>query len=258
MKDVSVCFVFFRTLNLRHLDAALYSVACQDLTSVREILILDNNTDFSEEAISQCVTSSLYPKIIGNDVRLVLWSEKHGDTRRTQSWSVNRVCREATAPWILFTRADYIIAFDALARFTARAQEMHAAGRKPFLSGWCWQMAYDREARNVDANVDIEKYRWREKGMPALLQHPHAFRFHETDQDAGVWFTRKEYLAEAGWMNENLVSWGYQQSEFQRMLQNRASCTLETIQDYLFAHQHHSASRDFAVAQSEFNKHGRG
>ena len=249
--SLSICFVHFRSLNLTHLDAAWYSLSKQDLTGVNGIWFLDNNSDDDPMEISKVLwrygqfwkTGTLHTEY-----------NKHGDPTKTQSWSVNQVCQAAAGPEIFFTRSDYILAFDCLARMREEARNIPRA----FVSGWCWQMAYDREARNIDANVDIEQYGWRERGMPALLEHPYAFRFHETDQDAGVWFTNKQYLADAGWMNEGMVSWGYQQSTFQRALRREAGVQCVAVQDYLFAHQHHYAVRDFEKAQREYREHGGG
>jgi hypothetical protein len=248
---VDICFVHFRSLNLIHLDAAWYSLSRQGFQGVKSVQFLDNNTDDSPEAIQEVLNR--YPIPVPVNVEF----SKHGDPSRTQSWSVNHVCRDmAEGPDIFFTRSDYILSFDCLQRFRHFIADQPAT-QKIFASGWCWQMAYDREAKNIDANIDIEQYNWRHLGMEALLQHPYAFRFHETHLDAGVWMTRKKYLEEAGWMNEKLVSWGYQQSTFQRFLErNNVRCL--AIQDYLFAHQHHYAVRNFDLASAEYSQHGGG
>jgi hypothetical protein len=248
---IDVCFVHFRSLNLVHLDAAWYSLSRQGFEGVRSIQFLDNNTPESEEEIREVLSRYEMP------VPITMEFAKHGDSSRTQSWSVNHVCRDmARGPDIFFTRSDYILAFDCIQRFRHHIADQPPL-QKTFCSGWCWQMAYDRDAQNIDANVDIEQYDWRTHGMEALLKHPYAFRFHETDLDAGVWMTRKSFLEEAGWMNENLVSWGYQQSTFQRFLgRNNVHCI--AIQDYMFAHQHHYAVRDFALASAEYSQHGGG
>lgn len=251
--DTSICFVFFRGMNLEHLDAAWFSLHKQDFLHVERVYFLDNNTDYTEFEIN-----AVLKRYERADVEYVKEFAKHGDLTRTQSWSVNRVCQMPPLDtWILFTRADYILAFDALKRMRAQVLEQPTWDQRRFVSGWCWQMAYDREAKNIDANIDIEQYGWRQRGMPALLEHPYAFRFHETDQDAGVWFTKQSYLAEAGWMNEKMTSWGYQQSTFQRALRG-IGITCSAIEDYLFAHQHHYAVRDFAKAQDEYNRFGEG
>ncbi len=248
--DTSICFVFFRGLTLQHLDAAWYSVSRQDLTNVGEVVFLDNNTEYDEADILG---------VLGRySVPTVYLSEKHGDPTKTQSWSVNRVCKAASFPWIFFTRADYILGFDALWRMRAEVLTRGTWDQRRFVSGWCWQMAYDREAKNTPEVVDIEQYGWRERGMEALLEHPYGFKFHETDQDAGVWFTKKEYLDEAGWMNEKLTSWGYQQSTFQRALRHKAKVECTAIPAYLFAHQHHYAERDFTKARREYDQFGEG
>lgn len=247
---IDICFVHFRSLNLTHLDAAWYSLSRQGFDGVRSVQFLDNNTDDSEEDIREIL--SCYPI----PVPVTMEFAKHGDTTRTQSWSVNHVCRDmAIGPSIFFTRSDYILAFDCLQRF--RAYIGSCPGQQVFVSGWCWQMAYDRDAQNIDANIDIEKYNWRHHGMSALLEHPYAFRFHETHLDAGVWMTKREYLETAGWMNEKLISWGYQQSTFQRAL-DRCNVRCVALQDYLFAHQHHYAVRNFDQAAAEYHQHGGG
>jgi hypothetical protein len=250
--DTSICFVFFRGLTLEHLDAAWFSVMKQEMLHVHSIYFLDNNTEYPEEAIRAVINRYPWP------VPVVFKSVKHGDPTKTQSWSVNHVCQMAApGQWIFFTRADYILNFDAVRRMRAEILDRPTWDHRRFVSGWCWQMAYDREARNTPEVLDIEQYHWRERGMTALLDHPYGFKFHETDQDAGVWFTKQDFLAEAGWMNEGLVSWGYQQSTFQRAL-TRIGITCSAVEDYLFAHQHHYAERDFDKARAEYNAHGGG
>lgn len=252
MNSISVGFVYFRTLDLIHLDAAWYSLSRQDFTGVNSVVFLDNNTDQSPEAIDEVLDRYPLP------VPLTIINTKHGDPTKTQSWSVNTVVRRCEGPWIFFTRADYILAFDCVTRLRAMANEALVQNLRPFVSAWCWQMAYDSNAGNIDGHVDIEQYGWREGGMAALQKHPYAIRFHDTDQDAGVWLTHKDWFIEAGWMNEQMAGWGYQQSTFQRALHLRSKVTCMAVQDYLFAHQHHYAVRDFAQADREYRLHGGG
>jgi glycosyltransferase involved in cell wall biosynthesis len=252
-QDTTICFVFFKGLNLTHLDAALYSLSKQDMSRVNDIHFLNNDTEFTPEQVEEVAHRYFNSEQIGFS-----HIYHHGDPNKTHSWSVNTVVKIAQGPFIFFTRADYILAFDCLERLRAQADSMLDIALKPFVSGWCWQMAYDREARNIEANVDLEQYNWRELGMPGLLNHPYAFRFHETDQDAGVWLTSKEYIQQVGGMNEKMSSWGYQQSTFQRVLRNHLNVTCFAIPDYLFAHQHHYVPRDFEKAQREYNEFGGG
>jgi hypothetical protein len=246
-----VCFVYFRSLNLDHLDAAWYSLSRQNFDGIKSIQFLDNNTDDSPSSIMAVLDRYHMPVPVNASFI------KHGDPNKTQSWSVNHVCREmATGPYIFFTRADYILAFDCIQRF--RKEIFDRPKERIFVSGWCWQMSYDREAQDAGADINIEDYDWRTHGMSALLKHPYAFKFHETDQDAGVWMTKREYMAGAGWMNEGMVSWGYQQSTFQRALSILYHVRCLAIQDYLFAHQHHYVDRNFLKARIEYNLHGRG
>lgn len=243
---IDICFVHFRGLSLAHLDAAWYSLSKQDFSNVAAVRFLDNNSADSPEDIA--IVLNRHPVSSVN-----VDYAKHSDPRRTHSWSVNHVTRSVPADhWIFFTRSDYILSFDCLARLRSAAEDPRL-----FLSGWCWQMAYDREARNIDALVDIEQYGWRDKGMPALLQHPYAFAFQETHLDAGVWLTSKRNILRVGGMNEGLTSWGYQQSTFQRALVN-AGAVCRTLPEYLFAHQHHYAERNFQRAREEYDSFGRG
>jgi hypothetical protein len=247
----TLCFVHFNSLTLDHLDAAWYSVSRQ-VGQFERAVVVDNASGQWPLDVEGVLRRYPHPP-------LHFYPFQHRDPTRAHSWSVNMTCRDLArdADWILFARSDYILAFDAVARMVEHAQVMLDDGKKPFVSGWCWQMAYDREARNIDAVVDIEQYGWRQRGLPALLHHPYAFRFHETDQDAGVWLTRRQYLADAGWMNEQMTAWGYQQSTFQRQLRS-TGVTCEAVQDYLFAHQHHYAVRDFAKAADEYQRFGGG
>lgn len=246
-EPIDLCLVHFTTLTLTHLDAAWYSVSRQSFRDVARVVVLDNNSGSDRAAVAAILTRYPIP------VPIVVEYQTHGDPAKTHSWSVNRMLRDlATAPRVLFTRSDYILAFDALARLRAY-DEAHPTERL-FVSGWCWQMAYDRDAQNIDATVDIEPYDWRRRGMSALLQHPYAFRFHETDLDAGVWFTQRQAVLNVGGLNEGMSSWGFQQSEFQRRL-TRSGVRCHAIPDYLFAHQHHYADRDFRRARTEWVTH---
>lgn len=248
-RDVTICFVHFRTTELIHLDAAWYSLSKQDFTNVNCVVFLDNNTLHDHESIQEVLYRYPLP------VPLILCFAKHGDLTKTHSWSVNTVCNLAPGPYILFLRTDYILAFDALEKLYKEAQKLHARGKRPFVTSHCFQMGYDANLSNTDDVVDIEKYGWREKGMSALLCHPWYVPFTNTDKDAGVWFTSFILLSDAGWMNEKLVSWGYQQSVFQRKLKS-AGGYIVSLAEYLFAHQHHYAPRDFKQAEAEYNAYG--
>ena len=54
-----------------------------------------------------------------------------------------------------------------------------------------------------------------------------------------------------------MTAWGYQQSTFQRAL-GRVGVSCDVVPDYLFAHQHHYAERDFVRAQREYQQFGGG
>ena len=253
---INVCYVHFRGLSLLHLDASLFSLSkAIERHPVRTVHVLDNASGHWPMDVEAQVRTNL------RTVPVSFQSWQQPDVRRTHSWTVNHLCRDRAhdADWIFFLRSDYIVAFDVLEQLASLALAVRVTGRKPFVSGWCWQMGIDEALSNIDAHVDIERYGWRTstRGLDALQQHPYAHRFHQTQHDAGVWLTRREYLAAAGWMNEAMTAWGYQQSTFQRAL-GRVGVSCDVVPDYLFAHQHHYAERDFVRAQREYQQFGGG
>jgi hypothetical protein len=244
--NIDICFVHFKNTELSHLDAAWYSLSKQDFTGVNCIRFVDNDTIHTEEQIREVWNRYPVP------VPILPLFAKHGNSGWTHSWSTNRVCAAVEAEtWIFYTRTDYILAFDCLSRFREVAN-----GDKVLVTSWVWMMGYDYKMENTYDVVDIERYNWRERGMAALLEHPYVFKFQDADKDAGVWLTRRDWMVQAGGLNESLASWGFQQSEFQRGLR-RIGVEMRMIPEYLYAHQHHGAPRDFHKAQAEFNAHGR-
>jgi hypothetical protein len=246
--DTSVAFVFFRSTDLSHLERAWYSLSQQDFTGVGEVIFYDNNTEFTEEEMVPVLMRHSMP------VGVHLRADKHGDPTRTHSWSVNRSCQLATHPLVLFMRSDYLLTRDCLQSLRG---EYLRSERPVFVSGHCYQTAYDREAQPLPP-VDLDAYPWRTEGAEILPGYVPGFCFHETDQDAGVWLAAKASMEAAGWMNEKLTAWGYQQSTFQRALR-RTGTECVTIPRYLFVHQQHGfTSRDFVLARQEYDQYGGG
>lgn len=241
MVPLSIVFIFYRTLDLGHLERAIYSLARQiGLHAANELVFVDNNTEFDPDEIKGIVDWH-FPNC---PVRYHFL--KHGDPDRRHSWSANYGIRAAANEFVFFTRADYILMEDALMRMA------HEAGDEPltFVSGWCWQMGYDRQGISTGTPPPYEAYAWR-TNIRFLLQYPHAHRFHETDRDAGVFVTSKEAMERGSWYDEAMVSFGYQQSTLQRRMHGKG-VRMMAIQDYLFCHQHHEAVRDFDQARAEY------
>lgn len=244
---IDIAFIFFRTLQLEHLDAAWYTLCRQDFTDVGRVHFIDNNTEYDIGAIID-VLHRHRPR-----VPVSMHMQKHGDLTRTQSWSCNFAGQKATADWLFLTRADFLLDDDCLARFKAERDARGEAWRG-FVTSWCHQMGYDASLSNTDALAphSLPDAAWRTdpKGTKGLVGTVPACYFQATDKDAGVWLLKRELMAEAGGLNERMVSWGYQQQAFQRAL-GRIGTEITQIPEYLFHHQHHWAPRDFAQAAAE-------
>ena len=86
---ISLCLVYFRSVTLAHLAAALHAIRRQDLRSVAEVIVLDNNTEDDVDAIRAVVAEADLP------VPVCVVSCKHGNPDRTHAWSTNAAVRDA-------------------------------------------------------------------------------------------------------------------------------------------------------------------
>lgn len=246
---IDIAFVFFRTLDLRHLDAALYSLSRQDFTEVGSVFILDNNTTFTPDQIEAVVQR--YPVPVPVEVGY----GKHGDPNKTQSWSVNAVMRRCQSPWVFFTRADYILDASTLARFAA-VRDQHPPDWRGFVTSYAYHMAFDeRGDQRIEGFRDIEQHDWRTRGAQVLLTDVNGWRVDSSHLDAGVWLTRRALWAEVGGLDERLHAWGYQQTVFQRALREHGVDIVQ-IPEFLFFHQHHAAPRSYDVAKAQLAETG--
>lgn len=243
---ITIGVVYFRTTTLDHLDAAWFTVAQQDFTGVGSVVVLDNNTEDDPRAIVEVLDRYPIP------VPRILQFSKHGNPRRTQSWSVNEVARLTPTDWLFLTRSDFLLSPDCLATLAARRQANLDAG---FLTSYCHQMGYDATLSNTDALARHSQrdapWRLDPRGAGSLVGQEPAFYFHETHVDAGVWLTRRRYFGEIGGLDERMVSWGYQQQVWQRRLVAHGVIVDQTP-EYLFHHQHHWAPRHPGVAAAEY------
>lgn len=258
-RPVSVCFVFFRSTDLANLDAAWYSLSRQRLDCVNEIYFLDNNTEFEVSAIEDVLRRYEFKRQEdGSAVPVRCDWRKHGNPSWTHSWSVNYMHGRSQGPLLFFTRADYILDFSCLSQMY---RVLEVEGRPLLVSGWCYQMAYDRELLPYNPVADIKSVDWRRHGPRIFVDRLPGHCFHETDQDAGVWLCSHDSIRAVGGMNERLVSWGYQQSTFQRALKNAGTPSI-AVPRYLFYHMPHGGfapgARDFSQARLEYEKFGRG
>ncbi|MES2360045.1 MAG: galactosyltransferase-related protein [Gemmatimonadota bacterium] len=223
---ITICFTYFRSLTLANLAASLYSVRRQDLSQVREIVLVDNNTDDQIEAVQDVVDRLEFP------VPVLVQSVKHGDPTRTHSWSTNLAIRQATASWIFMTRADYLLDFDVVKRFT----EAVAQGDSFVTSNGC---------HLGEGIAECERSDWRQHG-PRFS----GITFDYTSIDSGVWMAKKEVIDAVGGLNEGLTLWGHAQTEFQHRL-HASGVRFVRIPEVLFWHPAHGGEKDLELANMQ-------
>jgi GT2 family glycosyltransferase len=233
---ISVCVVHFKHVTLAHLQAALATVREQDLSHVGEVIVLDNDTADDPRDVVEIVKALAFP------VRAYVRTRKHGDPARTHAWSTNAVVQTATQPWIFFTRADYLLARDALSRLWAAA----AGDQDCFATGRVYHLAVDLTA--------CERTTWRTDGASVLRALPGK----EEDYmaiDAGVWLLSKAAFARVGGLDERLTAWGHAQTHFQHKL-HQLGTRFAVVQEPLFFHPRHGGPRDLALATQQLENIG--
>lgn len=239
MKPITICFTYFKSLALANLAAALYSLSRQDLSQVEEIVIVDNDTADAESEIRLVIDALKFPVPVG------LLSFKHGDGTKTHCWSTNTALGEARTPWVLFSRADYVLDFDLLRRFYEIVM-----GRPQGWDGFVTANVYHLA---VDVGV-CEQTRWRDVGPQALLVLPGVENSY-TCIDAGVWMARRDTFNHVGRLDEALTAWGHAQTHFQHKL-HATGTEFVRIPEPMFFHPQHAAPRDLALAHQQLRERG--
>jgi len=235
---ISIAFIHFKTLNLHHLDAALFTLAKQDFKGVKEFIVLDNNSDEPVDLITSALSAYQFP------IQPKLVSLKHGDLRRTHTWSSNEAFRQTNQPWVFLCRSDFLLDYDCLSKFVTIANNFE--WRKAFITSYCQQMGCDDALSNTDVLVEHSYadagWRTHPDGPKSLVNAVPSNYFHDTDQDAGVYLMDREAWQCSGGLDERLVGWGTNQSRWQNSLP-RYGTKIFNIEEYLFHHQHHWAER---------------
>ena len=228
---ITVCMTYFRSLTLDNLKAALHCLRQQDFSGVKEILLLCNNVDDSDEEVWSIIDAIEWP------VPFRLFHCKHSDASRTHAWSTNAVVQYAQTDWIFFTRADYLLDFNALTHFSsARGND-----NQFIVAGY------------YDVQIDIltcERFPWKEQG-PQVLQS-FGREYDHVTIDSGVWMTRKSIFDKVGGLDERLTAWGHAQTHFQHKL-FLAGVEFVRIPYVLFYHPTHGyeTPRDHATAKQQ-------
>lgn len=235
---MTICFVYFRSLGLANLAAALYSVLMQDLSHVKQIILVDNNTDDTREEIQAVIDA------LDSPIRISLASFKHGDPTKTHSWSTNTALRWSSSPWVLFTRADYLLRFDMLKKVTAVIKDR----------GWDWNGFVTGDGHHLQVDVGVcESTTWRQWGPDVLREFPGA-TFNYTTIDAGVWAANRLAFNKIGGLDERLTAWGHAQTDFQYRLY-KSGVEFVRIPEVLFYHPLHAGARDLALAHQQLRDH---
>lgn len=227
---ITICLTYFKSLTLANLEAALWSVRQQDLSNVEQLVVFNNDT---RDSITDIVTAMNFPL----SVRAQVVSSYHGDKNKAHAWSTNQAVDLVTSPWVLFTRADYLLRFDLLTRFSEVVRE-HGESWNGFVVGNGCHLANVIE--------DCELTPWRTKG-------PQVFDgavFDYTKVDAGVWMARKDAFDRVGGMDESMSAWGHSQTEFQWRM-HKVGTEFVRIPETMFWHPFHGGERDMAMANAQ-------
>jgi len=209
------------------------------MTHVREIVIVDNNTVDSVQSIQEVIDQC---KLL---VPVLFFSFKHGDLTRTQSWSTNAAVNRVSTPWVFFTRADYLLSFDAVRKFSEVAEKRRHD----------WQGFIVSDFYHLTSSIaECEETNWRVVGVSALSKLP-GRREDYSVIDSGVWMTRKSVFDSVGGFDEDLSAWGHAQTHFQDKVY-RNGAEFVSISEVLFYHPFHSASRDINLAHAQLASKG--
>lgn len=236
---ITICLTYFKSLTLKNLDAALYSVRQQDLSRVREVVLVDNDTEDSPENIAAVVATHNFP------IEVNLYSYKHGDEKKTHSWSSNAAVSYVKTPWIFFTRADYILDFGIVERLSVVTDS-----RRPSWPGFITSSGYHLA---VDIG-EVETQPWKTQGA-RILHSMQGTQFDYTVIDSGVWMTQRSAIDFIGGWDEELTAWGHAQTEFQSRLYN-SGVEFVKVPEVLFYHPMHAGPRDLELANRQLKTQG--
>lgn len=204
---------------------------------MQSIQLLDNNTDDSRHEIQAVINEFSFP------VPLVFHTYKHKDPSRTHVWSMNYIVHQAQTSWVFVTRADYLLAFNTLERFSAECDQ-RSHDWNGFVTGWGSHVYLDIE--------QCEQKLWRQHG-PNVLPCGELYKY--TEVDTGVWLGRRDAFHNVGGLDERLTAWGHAQTHFQWKL-HRSGVEFVQIQDVLFYHPHHGGDKDLDLAHRQIAEIG--
>lgn len=224
---------------MANLEAALHSVAKQDLSRVETIHVYDNDTQDDVNDILGVIESFDFG---GTDRSLTTY--KHDDRSKTHSWSTNAAVSLAVTPWVLFTRADYLLHPNLLDTFVG------VVDSKP--SGWDGFVTSNARHLHVDI-ASCESIGWREE--PSRLRAVPGTDYDYTKIDAGVWMARRDSFERVDGLDERLTAWGHAQTHFQWKL-HQSGTEFVRVPEVLFFHPAHGGEKDIVVAHRQLEAIG--
>lgn len=238
----SLVYSVFKTLSLAHLERSLYSLSRQTVKA-DQMILFDNNSGFSEQEVLE---------VIQKHFDLSDWTAyfcRHIDSKKTLSWANNHAIRLADYDTFIFCRADFI--YD----FTFFEKMLSAFGQGPltFASSWIFWMEYLSRLPEhlVDHAEDLEPLRWREDPKRLLLNTYKSTETRFSDHDGPSFCTTQRAMELAGWYDEKLYGWGFDQQDLQQRMID-SGITMKIVEEVLYYHMFHLLSdgeRDLAKAK---------
>jgi len=219
----SLVFTFFRSLNLEHLERSLYSLSKQT-AKPDEYIFFDNcNGVYSEEEICSVIERRF-------DLRKWrLFFDKRGGNCRTLSWGNNHAIRLANHNHFLLTRADIIYDYTFCRQMLIRYDN----NPNRFVTSWVLYVG------NEDETVDYEKANWRTCPENLIAAGKTSVILKASHQDTASFITSQTAMDKAGWYDETLVGWGFDQQDLQTQLK-RAGVEMLHAPWVMQYHQFHS------------------
>jgi hypothetical protein len=211
----------FRPLTVEHLERSLYSLSRQTVKP-DEFLFFDNNSGHNANILAE----------ISKHFTASDWTTyfvKHGNQNRTLSWANNRAIQLSNTDTFVFARADFIYDF----RFCERVLLEHTNDPMSYATSWMWGMNY------LDPNPpDLESFNWRENPQNLLKNDIGARPERASHQDGPTFCTSKKAMEAAGWYDETLVGWGFDQQDLQTQMM-RNGVKMKVIPEFLYFHMDH-------------------
>lgn len=216
----SLVFSIFKGLSLKHLEKSLYSLSRQTVKA-DDYILFDNNSGLDQVAIMQIVSRFFDAK------DWTYYFAHHDGDGKTLSWANNRAIRLATHDTFVFTRGDYIYDF----HFCERMIRLHAGNPMSYATAWMWGMA----------EADLEIFGWRENPQRLLAHSEGARPERNSHIDGPTFVTSKQAMDSAGWYDETLVGWGFDQQDLQTHMAS-SGVKMVVIEEFLYFHMDHPAS----------------